>query len=200
MVFGALFAVTGVILLVYSKASGANRIRMFSLEFELSTPALVVFIAGCGLLVAPLAFPGGTRPTSQPASSGTATHDAVRTRPAEQPRATGVITCRHGQKFGLEILRPIVADDTLRVPVRIRNLDPNAKATIIASRLNLIDQSGLQRQPVREEWNPPFEISPLAFYEGFLLIRINPSDPITAMTVSTVPNGACGVLAARVGL
>ncbi len=53
MLFGALVASAGVVLLFVPREQGDNRIRLFGQEFQLSTPALVVFLAGCGLFVAP---------------------------------------------------------------------------------------------------------------------------------------------------
>jgi hypothetical protein len=53
MGFGALIAIAGLVLLVLRKEQAQNRVRMFGMEFDISTPALVVFLAGCGLFVTP---------------------------------------------------------------------------------------------------------------------------------------------------
>jgi hypothetical protein len=56
MVFGAILASAGVALLSLRKESGENRIKLFGQEFQVSTPALVVFLAGCALFAMPLAI------------------------------------------------------------------------------------------------------------------------------------------------
>src|SRR6266581_164162 len=56
MVFGALVASAGLILLSLQKDRGENKIKLFGQEFQLSTPALVVFLAGCSVFVMPLAI------------------------------------------------------------------------------------------------------------------------------------------------
>lgn len=72
MAFGALVAVAGIALMLYAKGEGANRVRAFGFEFELSTPALVVFLAGCALVVAPLFIvPDERGPTSVGGQGGT---------------------------------------------------------------------------------------------------------------------------------
>jgi hypothetical protein len=53
MVFGALLALAGLLLLVFRKDHGQNKIRVLGQEFEISTPALVVFLAGCVIFVIP---------------------------------------------------------------------------------------------------------------------------------------------------
>jgi len=53
MVFGALLALAGLALLVFRRDQGQNKIRVLGQEFEISTPALVVFLAGCAIFVIP---------------------------------------------------------------------------------------------------------------------------------------------------
>jgi hypothetical protein len=53
MAFGALVAVAGLALLYFRKEQAENRIRLFGQEFQISTPALVVFMVGCGVFILP---------------------------------------------------------------------------------------------------------------------------------------------------
>jgi hypothetical protein len=54
MVFGAVIAIAGLLLLFLRKEQAQNKIKLFGQEFEISTPALVVFLAGCAVFVMPL--------------------------------------------------------------------------------------------------------------------------------------------------
>jgi hypothetical protein len=62
MVFGAFLAVAGLFLLVLRKEQGQNRIRLFGQQFQVSTPALVVFLAGCAIFILPFAIPSRNEP------------------------------------------------------------------------------------------------------------------------------------------
>jgi len=53
MAFGALVAVAGLALLYFRKEQAENRIKLFGQEFQISTPALVVFLVGCGVFILP---------------------------------------------------------------------------------------------------------------------------------------------------
>ena len=53
MAFGALVAVVGLALLYFRKEQAENKIKFLGQEFEISTPALVVFLVGCGIFVLP---------------------------------------------------------------------------------------------------------------------------------------------------
>lgn len=57
MTFGALVAVAGLALLYVRKEQGENKIKLFGQEFQISTPALVVFLAGCAIFVLPFVVP-----------------------------------------------------------------------------------------------------------------------------------------------
>jgi hypothetical protein len=57
MAFGALIAVAGLWLLFTKNESGANRVKILGQEFEISTPALVVFLVGSAIFVLPFFFP-----------------------------------------------------------------------------------------------------------------------------------------------
>src|SRR5438093_12205935 len=54
MVFGAVIASAGLLLLFLRKEQAQNKIKLFGQEFAISTPALVVFLAGCAVFVMPL--------------------------------------------------------------------------------------------------------------------------------------------------
>ena|SRR5215468_6172133 len=53
MAFGALVAVVALALLYFRKEQAENRIKLFGQEFQISTPALVVFLVGCAILILP---------------------------------------------------------------------------------------------------------------------------------------------------
>ncbi len=57
MVFGALVAGAGLLLLVLRKEQAENKIKLFGQEFQISTPALVVFLVGCGVFIIPVLIP-----------------------------------------------------------------------------------------------------------------------------------------------
>jgi hypothetical protein len=57
MAFGALIASAGLVLLFLRKEQAQNKIKLLGQEFEISTPALVVFLAGCTVFVMPLVVP-----------------------------------------------------------------------------------------------------------------------------------------------
>src|SRR5262249_47796635 len=56
MTFGALVAAAGLVLLFIRQEQGKNRIKILGQEFQISTPALVVFLAGCALVIMPPAL------------------------------------------------------------------------------------------------------------------------------------------------
>jgi hypothetical protein len=57
MVLGGLIVVASLLLLFLKKEEGQNRIKVWGQELEISTPSLVVFLAGCGIFVLPLFLP-----------------------------------------------------------------------------------------------------------------------------------------------
>ena len=57
MTFGAVVAGTGLVLLSLRKEQGENKIKLFGQEFQISTPALVVFLVGCAVFILPLVLP-----------------------------------------------------------------------------------------------------------------------------------------------
>jgi acyl carrier protein len=54
MAFGALLAITGVVVFVKMGVSGESSIKMFGFEFKLGGSALVIFVLGCLIFLAPL--------------------------------------------------------------------------------------------------------------------------------------------------
>ena len=57
MAFGALIAVAGLWLLFTKNEAGANRLKILGQEFEISTPALLVFLVGSAIFVLPFFLP-----------------------------------------------------------------------------------------------------------------------------------------------
>lgn len=57
MAFGALVAVVGLALLYFRKEQAENKIKFLGQEFQISTPALVVFLVGCAIFVLPSVIP-----------------------------------------------------------------------------------------------------------------------------------------------
>ena len=53
MAFGALVALVGLALLYFRKEQAENKIKFLGQEFQISTPALVVFLVGCAIFVLP---------------------------------------------------------------------------------------------------------------------------------------------------
>lgn len=61
MIFGALVATAGFILLYSRKESAENAISFAGMQFKVSTPALVVFLAGCVVFLSPLFLRAGNQ-------------------------------------------------------------------------------------------------------------------------------------------
>jgi hypothetical protein len=57
MVFGAVLAITGVVLFARKGAEGTHVIRMLGFEFHLSGSALVVFVVGIIVFLQPITHP-----------------------------------------------------------------------------------------------------------------------------------------------
>ncbi len=189
MIFGGLLAAAGVLLLVFTRTPGANRIKAFGVEFELSTPALVVFLAGCALVIAP--FVVGPREEIGGGGGGRASVVAL---------GTGRLTCSGGARFSLSILKSTVADGVRTVPVRIQNPDQKDSVAIISSELTIADQTGAQLEPLKLTWDPPFRLDATNSYEGRIELEVDPERPLNEITVQTTPNGNCDSLAARARL
>jgi len=51
MGFGMALALAGLLLFVFRQEKGTNRVKLLGQEFVLSTPALVIFISGCAVVV-----------------------------------------------------------------------------------------------------------------------------------------------------
>ena len=65
MVFGAAVAVSGIALMFFGRSeSSRNHVKLLGMEFELSTPALAVFLVGSGLFVLPHFLPRADAPQS----------------------------------------------------------------------------------------------------------------------------------------
>jgi predicted nucleotidyltransferase len=76
MAFGGIIVVASLFLLFLKKDEGQNRVKLFGQEFEISTPSLVVFLAGCGIFVMPFFLPHEEQipvPPEVPVKSDTST-------------------------------------------------------------------------------------------------------------------------------
>jgi hypothetical protein len=62
MVFGALVAGAGLVLLVLRNEQAENKIKLFGQEFQISTPALVVFLVGSAVFITPVIIPAHDQP------------------------------------------------------------------------------------------------------------------------------------------
>jgi hypothetical protein len=51
--FGALVAILGIWVFIFKKQEGKNVVKIFGQEFEISAPALVIVIIGCGMAIFP---------------------------------------------------------------------------------------------------------------------------------------------------
>lgn len=79
MSFGAVVALAGLWLLFVRKEGATNRIKVLGQEFELSTPALIVFLVGSGIFIMPFFVspgPGDTTVTEN-TNSGSAPAQTV---------------------------------------------------------------------------------------------------------------------------
>jgi hypothetical protein len=77
MSFGAVVSLAGLWLLFLRKEGAVNRIKVLGQEFELSTPALIVFIVGAGIFVLPFFGPlSGPKPPI---------NEQVAQEPAQEP-------------------------------------------------------------------------------------------------------------------
>jgi len=70
MAFGAMVAIAGLILLFVRKEQAENAITVFGWQFKISTPALVVFLAGAAIFILPLVLPIQNQPVINFGSSG----------------------------------------------------------------------------------------------------------------------------------
>ena len=68
--FGIVVAIVGLLLFVYRKEEGSNRVKVLGQEVELSKPALVIFIVGCAV-VALAVWLSEKRPVQDGKGSGT---------------------------------------------------------------------------------------------------------------------------------
>ena len=58
MGFGMMLALAGLLLFVFRKEEGNNRVKVLGQEVELSKPALVILICGCAMVIAAFWLPG----------------------------------------------------------------------------------------------------------------------------------------------
>jgi hypothetical protein len=69
MVFGAAVAMAGIALMLFGRSvSSRNHVKVLGLEFEISTPALAVFLVGSALFVLPHFLPHADISQSQPSA------------------------------------------------------------------------------------------------------------------------------------
>jgi hypothetical protein len=205
MVFGALMAIAGIVLIFYAKSPGSNRIRAFTVEFELSTPALVVFLAGCGLMLSPFLLERSIEvdATGDPAvaleedSTDVGENSTDEMGGAREPLGTTTEVCDGGDRFKLEVLAAAEEDGILRLPLRLSNLLEDEEGWTFSGGLSATDQEGRQLDIVNHEWKPP-HLDPLAHYDGFLELRIDVQ--VQAVTVRYQPNGSCPSMAVRADL
>ena len=72
-VLGILLILVGLALVIFRKDSAASHVKLWNLEVNLSTPALVVLIAGCGLFALPMFVPHKAGSWNWPTAGGGAT-------------------------------------------------------------------------------------------------------------------------------
>ena len=85
--FGVVIAFVGLLLFVFRKEEGSNRVKVLGLEVELSKPALVIFIAGCAI-VGLAVWLSQTRPVQDSKGGGTLNQAIGRLSPFVQIRWT----------------------------------------------------------------------------------------------------------------
>jgi hypothetical protein len=197
MVFGALMAIAGIVLIFYAKSPGSNRIRAFTVEFELSTPALVVFLAGCGLMLSPFLLQQSIAVDPTADVTQDLNEDSNETSMDEvddetETLGTATEVCDGGDRYRLEILTTSKADGILRVPLRLSNLSEDRKVSTRTWGLSATDQDRRQLDFVNYEWSPP-QLDPSAHYEGFIEFRDDAK--LAAITVRYQPYGNCPTMA-----
>jgi hypothetical protein len=108
MVFGGMIVVASLFLLFLKKDEGQNRVKLFGQEFEISTPSLVVFLAGCGIFVMPFFLPHEQVPIlpheQLPAQSDTSTKSNSRAdhQPTPGQESNTVVLPSHPTGFAKE--------------------------------------------------------------------------------------------------
>jgi hypothetical protein len=157
MLFGAMVAAAGVLLLFLRNDQGQNKIKILSQEFEISTPALVVFLCGCCIFVLPLLRPGEelTRPALILGSVGAAQADSFmgsrRIEPGgEEKEPNDQVVDANALHFGTRV-RGVIASGDDRDYFRFRTPEkPPEKVVVIvrklrrggfAARVSLYDQT-----------------------------------------------------------
>ncbi len=115
MVFGALIALAGLVFYFYRKEEGKNRVQVLGQEFEVSTPALVIFLAGCLIFVLPFVVPASAEQRAGPVNGSPTPQDTLRP-PLPSPPITSAadttVMLEKGRTQGLVLAR---GRDTLRV-------------------------------------------------------------------------------------
>lgn len=204
MAFGGLLALVGVSLVVLGRTAGANRIRTFGFEFELSTPALVVFLAGCGLIIAPLIIgpgePGGSnRGTVEEGGGAVANGGNSEEESGGDVIATDRQACGGGEEFAFAILDTKVTASKRTVPLRLTNTSDEA-ALVLSSSVTVANQDGVQVEPLDVQWSPPTNLGPSNSYEGHIELSAESDQPLEEIEVQVKPNGSCPELAAQAAL
>lgn len=172
-------------LILYTRTPSSNRLKAFGVEFELSTPALVVFLAGCALLVAPFFVPqpdvssAGTTSAESSAEAGGQTSaatqgvgDAGSVRNGDVSEAATVV-CETGAEVGLEVGVISMAETLVRLSVRLRNL--SSEETVSINQYyspKVTDAAGgqLKSLPSSGEWDPD-DLEPNSYYGGIIAFR-----------------------------
>ena len=182
MAFGAVVAVAGIALMFYAKAEGANRIRAFGFEFELSTPALVVFLAGCTLVVAPL-FIASDGPGTTSGGSGD------ESRAGFKPT---VVKTHHCENDVVEVAAGPARQEAnvLQIPIRLRNVG-KGHLNVFNSDPQLVDQDGEQLKLASiPRWDPPQFLSDGAAYSGQVNALLDGKSP-SSVRLKIVVHGNC---------
>jgi hypothetical protein len=182
MIFGVVLVAAGIVMLVVLKLQGANRIRLLGAEFELSTPSLIVLLAGCGLFLAPFLLDGG-----RDGQGGTRSSTA---KVGAQPTARATTLCGMGE-IELEA-GPVerLQSNVLRVPVLLHNLTKYELGRLSASDVAITDDAGLQYEQFGESNWATSGVIPDAKLQGTIDLRddraTHPGASSVAVTVGGV--------------
>jgi hypothetical protein len=198
MIFGGAIAVAGILLLFYVKSESATRITIAGFQVELTAPALVVFLGGCALIIAPALLPT-TEPPDSEFDGANGANGGVSSAPAKS-RAAEV--CTNGDRYVVEVRDATFVEGIVTVLIRWTN-DGEEPVVRVGSSMQATgsDNSGQQLEAAGGRWTPPWQLDPGAHYEGAIEFQAA-SEHMPAWIRIRVPgaNGACQALTLQTAL
>jgi hypothetical protein len=151
MVFGAAVAVAGIALMFFGRSeSSRNHVKLLGMEFELSTPALAVFLVGSGLFVLPHFLPPADTPQSARSMRPPPDPSSTSNRVPERQEALGKRATRSDEIVAL-LKRFDDAEGLLTLEIELVNegkAPPRSRQFISLGGVKIIDErSGMYWRP-----------------------------------------------------